>query len=313
MTLVKNDAANCEELPPFGRGDRVSGGVGNESFSERTDSQSLPTSIRARPRWEWHRERLSRHIVKNPVGGISPQEVAAHFDGMPERYWESVNESELAWGLQNVHRFLQGNLTSSNGETAVVLSWRSFPYQGYTKVLVCTWDRLGLLSKLAGYISALRLNIVRAEVFTRTDNIVLDVFWLCDGQHHHVADADRLRQLAFLAEGGFSQPPRFISEWACESHNLIPRAGTLPIAIQFNNEDSAENTILTVAAAERLGLLHDMLKVLSDFSLNITEALIDTVDNRADNVFFLTDQNRRKIEDMETLKAVEHALTVAIL
>jgi len=262
--------------------------------------------------WSWHRDRLHRHLARNPLDGIPQDELTAHFEGMPPRYWESVNESELVWGLQNVHRFLHGNATSASGETAVVLSWRSFPYQGYTKILVCTWDRPGLLTQLAGYVSALRLNIVRAEVFTRADNIVLDVFWLCDGENRHVSDEERLQKLAYLVEGGLNDPPRFCSEWACESHRFAPSTPRGSSAIHFNNEDSAEHTIITIAAAERLGLLHDMLSVMSQFSLNVTEALIDTTNNVAHDTIFVTDHRRQKILDVERLAALERALRAAI-
>jgi [protein-PII] uridylyltransferase len=330
LSLRKKGQARCSrnlisspfKLPCERRDHWHGGGYGGATDMTAVNNENLPTPMASspadgvlgdsaggnRPSWQWHRERLRRHILKHPIEGISEEELAAHFEGMPPRYWQSVTESELVWGLQNVHRFLHGNVTSASGDTAVVLNWRSFPFQGYTKVLVCTWDRLGLLTKLAGYVSALRLNILRAEVFTRSDNIVLDVFWLCEGENRHVADAERLRQLAFLVEGGLSEPPRFISEWACQSHQYHPPAASEEVVIHFNNDDSADHTIITVVASERLGLLHDMLKVLNQFPLNISEALIDTATDRVHDIFFVTDQNRQKVVDQERLQAIESDL-----
>src|SRR3954464_2254694 len=178
----------------------------------------------ASPGWEWHRDRLRRRLLHHPLEGIPQEEVEAHFDGMPSRYWDRISDTELVWGLQTVHRFLTGLVATDSGETVVATDSRHFPRQDITKFLVCTWDRQGLLAKVAGYISALRLNVVRAEVYTRSDNIVLDVFWLCDSAHRHISDPERLRQLAFLLEGGLSEPPRFVSTWACDSHKLLPRA-----------------------------------------------------------------------------------------
>lgn len=279
--------------------------LANDESVEITEPTPLTGS---RPSWQWYRERFRRHISINPVEGISEEELTAHFDGMPPRYWESVTESELAWGLQNVHRFLHGNVASAQGDMAVVLNWRSFPFPGYTKIMVCTWDRIGLLAQLAGYVSTLRLNIVRAEIFTRADNIVLDVFWLCDAQNRHVSDAERLRQLEFLVEGGLSEPPRFISEWACEAHKLRPRAEASALAIHFNNSDSPDHTIVTVSAAERMGLLHDILTVFSAVSLNISEAFIDTAQDRAHDIFFVTEQGGGKVLCAKRLEAIKGVL-----
>lgn len=254
--------------------------------------------------WQSRRERLRKHLADNPMAGVTEEELQAHFDYMPARYWKSVDETELVWALHCVHRFLHGNVVSANADTAVVIDWRAFPAQGHTKVVVCTWDRVGLLARIAAYISALRLNIVRAEIFTRADNIALDIFSLSNGEQGH----DRLRELEFLVQGGLSEPPRFISAWACESHKGIPRASQVAPVVLFNNEDSAEHTIITVEASERLGLLHDILRVLCESRLNIAEAVVNTLDNVAHDIFFVTDEQRSKVTNHQYLKAVEYAL-----
>jgi [protein-PII] uridylyltransferase len=232
---------------------------------------------------------------------------------MPPRYWERVNENELVWGLQSVHRFLYGVVASPSADTPVVVNWRYFPDEGYTKVLVCTWDRLGLLAKVAAYISALQLNVVRAEVYTRADNLVLDTFWLCNAEQQHVSDPERLRQLAFLLEGGLSETPSFASTWACEAHKFAPRSDHIAPNVAFNNEDSPEHTIITVEASERPGLLHDMLEVLSEHRLNINEALIDTADDVAHDILFVTDERKSKVMDTQRLQAIARALAEAVM
>lgn len=257
------------------------------------------------------RDAAYRALLKKPVANISEEEFDAHFEGMPERYWQRVTEDELVWGLQTVHRFL-AQLVSHNAGAPAVMDARHFPADGVTKLLVCTWDRLGLLTKLAGYMSALRLNVVRAEVFTRSDNIVLDGFWICDGSDKRPADAERLRQLAFLLDGGLSEPPRFVSAWAPQSHKFLPMANRMTPIVNFNNTDSSERTILTVIASERLGLLHDLLEVLSQNGLNITDACIDTVDEVARDILFVTDDHKRKITDPASLRRIENALAQAL-
>jgi len=263
------------------------------------------------PGWEWHRDRLRRRIAQQPIEGIPPEEVDAHFAGMPAHYWDRISDAELVWSLQTVHRFLTGLVATESGDTALATDWRHYPRQDITKFLVCTWDRQGLLTKLAGYISALRLNVVRAEVYTRADNIVLDFFWLCDGTHRHITDLDRLRQLSFLLEGGLAQPPRFVSTWAVDSHKHLPRVSSIPTKVMFSNSHP-NHTIVTVEASERLGLLHDILQVFSDHEFNIAEALIDTIDNVARDVFFVTDHQKNRILDPQRLAALEVAMIKAL-
>src|SRR5437899_84858 len=175
-------------------------------------------SSAAGPPWQRHRDQLRQQVSKRSLEGISEEEIDAHFAGMPPRYWDRLTLTELVWGLRMVHCFLNDVVAAETAGPAVVIDWRQLPGQRFTKVLVCAWDGLGLLTKVAGYISAMRLNVARAQVYTRSDNIVLDVFWLCDAKHRQIKDPDRLRQLAFLLKGGLSNPPRFASTWACDSH-----------------------------------------------------------------------------------------------
>jgi [protein-PII] uridylyltransferase len=262
--------------------------------------------------WQERRASLRDYIAHNPIGEISEEELDAHFDGMPPRYWDNIDESELVWGLQNIHRFLYGVVASLSADTPVVVNWRYFPDQGYTKVLICTWDRLGLLAKVAGYISALRLNVARAEVYTRADSLVLDSFWLCNAEQKHVSDPERLREFVFLLEGGLSESPSFAATWALETHKFLPRSNRICPVVVFNNVDSPDHTLLTVEASERPGLLHDMLQVLTDQNLNISEALIDTMDDTAHDIFFVTDEHKEKVVGADRLKEVERALIEAI-
>src|SRR5437588_11548989 len=175
----------------------------------------LPVAAADGPAWRRNREQLRRQISKRSLEGISEEEIDAHFGGMPPRYWEGLRLTELVWGLRTVHYFLDDVVAANTAEPSVVTDWRQVPGRRFTQVLVCAWDGLGLLTKVAGYISAMRLNVARAQVYTRADNLVLDVFWLCDTKNRQVGDTDRLRQLACVLKGGLRNPPRIASTSAC--------------------------------------------------------------------------------------------------
>ena len=287
--------------------------IPRRSDAKASSSSRAPAVVsNAGAGWQRQRERLRRLLARTPIAGLSQEEVDAHFEGMPAHYWDRVTENELVWGLQAVHRFLSQLSASQSDGAPAIMDARHFPQQGCTKVLVSTWDRLGLLTKLAGYISALRLNVIRAEVYTRSDNIVLDVFWLCDSEQRHITDTARLQQLNFLLEGGLSEPPRFVSTWAVRSHQYLPREIRMKPVVTFDNAESPDRTVVTVEASERLGLLHDMLEVLSANRLNITEALIETIGEVARDIFFVTDEHKQKVLASERLKSIEHAIVEAL-
>jgi [protein-PII] uridylyltransferase len=251
-----------------------------------------------------------RHALLGQKGleDVSPEEIDAHFECMPARYWERVSAAELRWHLRTANRFLAHLVAHSEPDGVVAMDTLDCPAERCTKVLVCTWDRMGLLRQVAGYISALRLNIARAEVYTRADHLALDVFSVRDDEGGSGPDAARLKQLAFLLEGGLSHPPRFVSTWACTSHRVLPRPDGPKPRVTFDNTASPTCTILTVEAAERLGLLHDLLEVFTEARVNVCEAQIETSGATARDVFFLTDDRQKKIMNPPHLAQLEEAL-----
>ena len=132
-----------------------------KSSTQGLAGQTLP--------WEQRRELLRDRLKVHPLTGITAEEVHAHFQGMPARYWERVSEGELVWGLETTHDFFKSlNAPDSVGSVPVV-QWKAVPEQGFTKVMVCTWDRHGLLAKVASAFSAVRINIIQADVYTRAN------------------------------------------------------------------------------------------------------------------------------------------------
>ena len=254
------------------------------------------------------RRYLASRLADNPVAGVPLGELHAHLDGMPARYWESVSESELVWGLRTIHTFL-GNVVS--GETPFwtpIVDWRHVPERGFTKVMVCTWDRRGLLAKIAASFSAVRINVAHADIYTRADNIVLDVFRVKDGIGPFTPDSSRLKEMAFLLEGALSEPPRFASTWAGLYHKLLPYRIEIPPLVVLDNEISPEFTIINIEASDRLGLLYDVLRVLDDMRLNVAQAEIDTEDGIVCDVLYVNDIHGGKILDPSHIRMIHDSL-----
>ncbi len=262
--------------------------------------------------WQERRNGLRAQIRQHPIAGISPEEVEVHFSAMPEHYWECVDDHDLAWGLETIHGFLKLVTTPNVPATTPYVNWRQIPATGQTRIMLCTWDRHGLLAKAAAALSAVRLNILQADVFTRTDNVVLDLFSVTHSDGHGPATPTQLQEMTFLIEGALSEPPRFASVWACSRHKFLASPGRFPPRISFDNDASPVSTLVHVEAPDRLGLLYDILQALADSGLGITQARIETKHDLAHDRIYVTNARGEKVLDPRDLEKLRSCLVTAI-
>lgn len=271
------------------------------------------TEMSAQQRRDRRREWLYYHLGFAALSGITADEIEAHFAGMPARYWDTATETEILWGLRTIHRFLYELASPESSGTAPALDTRNFPEEGVTELMLCTWDRHGLLAKVAGALSALGINILRADVYTRTDAIALDIFRICEREGSHISSASRLEEIRFLVEGALSEPPRFASLWACSRHkHFLHSSGDAP-TIRFDTVSSPESTVVTLEALDRLGLLHDVLVGFAEANVNVCHALIETRSGMAHDSFYITTQDGEKLTDLTTLEEIRRRISTAVL
>jgi [protein-PII] uridylyltransferase len=259
-------------------------------------------------RCEWFRAKFEH----TPPPHLSVEEVQAHFSTMPSHYWERVDESDFVWGLEAVHGFLKLMASPHAAATAAFVSWRQAPDFRSARLMLCTWDRHGLLAKAAASFSAVRLNIVQADIFTRADNIVLDEFWINPAGGWGPMSDSRLQEATFLLDGALSEPPRFVSVWACSRHKFLASPNPVSPRINFDNQVSPDSTVIHIEAPDRLGLLYDILQAMADNGLNIKQARIETRGQLACDTIHVTDQTGQKIVNESALKSLCAKLQTAV-
>ena len=247
---------------------------------------------------------------------IGKEELEVHFTHMPARYWARVDKEMLHGHLEMIHAFLKRLRESNTDGTRPVVRWRHSPDRGVTAVEICTWDRLGLLAKVAGAFASVGLNIVRADIFTRADNVVLDIFEVCTGDEGHVRDESRLKKMVRLLEMALKPPASDAAP--VEPFTFVPPLGsgrpspTAPPLVTFDPTRTDAHTVLVVETEDEIGLLYRILSTLAAADVNCAHAIITTEAGRVGDVFFLTDSQGRKITDAFRLEHIRQRVLESI-
>src|SRR5438132_1064614 len=133
-------------------------------------------------------------LVQVRLGPDYAEEIEAHFDFMPDHYFRAFKVGDMVAHVELFRRFYEATCFGE-GPLAPVFSWEPVPAQGHTVLTLCSWDRQQLLSKIAGSISLVPLNILSADIYTRGDNVALaristesgaaiDTFYVTDRRSH---------------------------------------------------------------------------------------------------------------------------------
>ena len=260
------------------------------------------------------RDRL-RDAVAARLAPDFADEIEAHFDYMPDHYFRAFDVGEIVAHLNLFRSFWRGLYLGEEPAYLPALQWEAQPEQGHSVVSICTWDRLQLLASIAGAFAVASVNILSADIFVRGDNLVLDVFRVCDKKlgpvtdRHEITTVESVLRIALEGEG-FDMSPLLAN---------VRRKGTqrtpeidFPTHITIENRSHPASTLIQVETPDRLGLLHDLVACLGRNNVYIALARINTEKGAAIDTFYVTDAGTRgKITDGKRIDQLQQELTAA--
>lgn len=190
---------------------------------------------------------------------------------------------------------------------------RADHFRDVTEVTVFIPDARGVFARLAGAIAIAGANIVDARIFTTLDGMALDTFWVQDERAGAFDDERRLARLKTLVRQIADGSLDLEGEVARRRHDW-QHAMTLPVAprILIDNNASTKHTLIEITARDRLGLLYDLARALTDLALSIVTARVATFGERAVDAFYLRNSFGLKITSEAQLAKIRARLIEVI-
>ena len=266
---------------------------------------------------ERQRQLLKDEVAREAPKNISAEEIDAHFEALPGRYFDIHQAREIMVDLTQAHRFMHHQIAEEEKALEPIVYWHNEPDRGYTVVKICTWDRAGLFSKIAGSFAAAGINILSAQVFSRDDGIVLDTFFATDARSGKLVNREEREQFeAILSQtlvGEKVDFPAIMAKGRRPKSLFQSLEGErLPTKINFDNETSDFYTIVEIETEDRLGLLYTVSHIFAELGLNIELAKISTEKGAAIDAFYVTEAGK-KILDAARQRFIATHLRQALL
>ena len=207
-------------------------------------------------------------------------------DAVKDRFWANLDTTyflrhdaqEIAWQTRNLHYRV---------DTAIpVVRARLAPFGEGLQVLIYTPDREALFARICGYFERAGFNIVEAKIHTTRNGYALDTFMVMGkGPGAHYRDLMALIE-SELAEDLLSQGPLPPPRGGRVSRRV--RHFPIPPAVDIRPDERGTYHSMTIVASDRPGLLYSVARLLSNYHLNLHSAKINTLGDRAEDVFLIS-------------------------
>jgi len=160
----------------------------------------------------------------------------------------------------------------------------------------------GIFMKVTGALAARGLEILDAQIITRSDGIVVDTFHVRDPDFEGSPTHTRLANVSHSIIGVLKGEDSV--ETLMARHHRLSFSKPFPVArhpteVLIDNETSDQYTVLDVFADDRQGLLYVLAKTLFSLGLSIHAARIATRLDQIVDVFYVTEVGGSKIDSAE--------------
>jgi [protein-PII] uridylyltransferase len=176
-----------------------------------------------------------------------------------------------------------------------------------------TQDHPRLLMQCAGACASAGANIVSAMISTTKDGLALDTILFHRTYSNNAEEIAQTQKVARVI-GEVVSGARALDPQRMRSIRPKPRLGafTVPPDVVVDNSASQEQTVIEVHALDRPGLLFDLARAMSDLGLDISSAHIATFGEKAVDVFYVTDETRKKVVGEEAKARIRESLLAAL-
>lgn len=177
-----------------------------------------------------------------------------------------------------------------------------------TQVFIHARSRARLFSTICAELEQLDLSVHDARIYSANDGMSLDTFFVLDSSGRPITeDGARLKHIrSHLAKSlaGAARDPQIVQRRTPRRKKSF----SIPTEAIMSVDEIKNVSVLEVSSPDRPGLLALLGKIFVDFNIELQAAKIQTLGERVEDIFFITDENQQPITDPELCNAIRRAI-----
>jgi [protein-PII] uridylyltransferase len=181
----------------------------------------------------------------------------------------------------------------------------------YTSVTISTLDVPGLFSMITGVMAGNGINILGAQIYTRSNGLALDILHVNKPVGGVIDDPAKWEKvqvdLTAVLEGRV-KVTSLVKKRQKGSSLLGQKVPRFPNKVEFDCDVSREHTVIDIFAHDKVGLLYRITRTLAELGLYIHVAKISTKVDQAADTFYVKDIFGQTISDEAKREDIRSAL-----
>jgi len=227
---------------------------------------------------------------------------------------DRINE---LWTTLSMEYFLYSSVEEIISHTDFILSipedigpqikLRSKTGRGGSEVFIYSRDRIGLFAVTTALLDQLCLNVVDARIETTNDGHSLDSYRVLEENGSAITDKERESKVIKALKNGLNNPDSINFKISRRMPRQMKHFKT-PTQITFSQDATQERTILKLKTEDLPGLLARVGHAFTSCGVNLQASKISTIGAEAEDTFFITGSDKKRIDDPEKLQCLRDSI-----
>ena len=235
-----------------------------------------------------------------------------HSKLMPKRYFRYRSKKSISKHIVALWQYIDRRERRPDTPFECAVQWIERSKFGYSELIIVSQNSHRLLEKTCCALATHQINILSADVYTRPDGVVLDLFRVCDDDFKAITNNDTKRSMvATLYEINQQEdykPAKYLKK---KENFLKPETKQLfefPVRAWTSNNLDPHYTVIELQALDRMALLHDVLRTVNDHNLITVHSRICTEKGAALDSIYVSTPDGNKLTDQDAVNRLENDL-----
>jgi [protein-PII] uridylyltransferase len=265
----------------------------------------LERGILATPDATKRMEKTRREVVRTLRSRFSEEDILDLMDQVSTRYFLNSPIEDM---VRHFH------LALTMGEQRLAWTLEKLNDAPVTRVILCTYDKPGLFSKMVGVFTLNNIKVLSGNIFTLKNGLAFDTYEVTNPLDPY-REKERWQRIFNDAVSAIQD--RLPLDELINKKERTVLSGSIGYTspakrVRIDNKASDFFTIIEVSGGSRTSLLYDLAKGIHSLGLDIRFAKVLSDRERTTGVFYVRDDSGQKIYEDTILEETRHALLSVI-